>query len=197
MRRAQVIGAVFAQMAESGLEGLTLDRVAARARVSKGVVTYYFKSKRRLLLESFRAILESYNQEIMSRIKPGMSASELLLAIIQETLAPGGAHGSPGSGPSPDDYSKVLIHFYQKSVLYQEFRQTLLEMYGLFQDSTREVIRQGIEQGEFRRVDPEEAAYGLLALLDGILLHRAIGFRPLSLKRAETICRRQVENLRA
>ena len=197
MRRAQVIGAVFAQMAESGLEGLTLDRVAARARVSKGVVTYYFKSKRRLLLESFRDLLESYYQEIVSRIRPGMPASELLLAIIRETLAPGGAHGSPGSGPSPEDYSKVLIHFYQKSVLDQEFRQTLLEMYGLFQDSTREVIRQGIEQGELRRVDPEEAAYGLLALLDGVLLHGALGFRPIDPDRVRSLCREYVDRLKA
>lgn len=216
IRRAQVIGAVFGQMAESGLEGLTMDRVAARAGVSKGVVTYYFKTKKRLLLESFRTILESYNQEIMSRIDPDMPASEVAGVIIAATLRScqtgeeppgvGGPGAEPWSAdqegifrppPDSDDCTKVLFHFYQMAGLDDDFRRVAAEVFQGFLECTTEVIRDGIERGEFGPADPRETAYALLAMLDGILLHRAIGFRPLSLERAEKICRRQVENLRA
>ncbi len=50
----------------SGLsvEGLTFESVAKKAGVSKGVVSYYFKGKEDLILQSFRAFLDHYNQKV-------------------------------------------------------------------------------------------------------------------------------------
>ena len=42
IRRAQVIRAVIESVADEGLEALTMDGVAKKARISKGVVNYYF-----------------------------------------------------------------------------------------------------------------------------------------------------------
>jgi AcrR family transcriptional regulator len=53
IRRAQIMGAVIDCIAEQGLEALTIDAVAVEAGMSKGVVNYYFSSKRDLLLQSF------------------------------------------------------------------------------------------------------------------------------------------------
>ena len=78
IRRAQVIRAVIESIAEQGLEALTMDAVAKKADVSKGVVNYYFAGKRDLLLQSFHAFLESYNQKIADSIQPDMSAMEMM-----------------------------------------------------------------------------------------------------------------------
>jgi AcrR family transcriptional regulator len=50
-RREELLRAARAELAESGVEGLTLERVARRAGVSKGAVQYAFGSKDQLLGE--------------------------------------------------------------------------------------------------------------------------------------------------
>ena len=50
-RREQVLAAARGELAEAGVEGLTLDRVARRAGVSKGAIQYAFGSKDQLLGE--------------------------------------------------------------------------------------------------------------------------------------------------
>lgn len=50
-RREELLRAAQAELAESGVEGLTLERVARRAGVSKGAVQYAFGSKDQLLGE--------------------------------------------------------------------------------------------------------------------------------------------------
>lgn len=50
-RREGLLRAARAELAESGVEGLTLERVARRAGVSKGAVQYAFGSKDQLLGE--------------------------------------------------------------------------------------------------------------------------------------------------
>ena len=82
VRRVQVITAVIETIAEHGLEALTVDAVARQAGVSKGVVNYYFAGKRDLLLQSFQAFLESYNQQIVDRVQPEMGAMEMLEVVI-------------------------------------------------------------------------------------------------------------------
>lgn len=207
-RRSQVINAVFAQVAENGLEDLTLERIATRAGVSKGVVSYYFKNKKQLLLDSFRAFLESYNQEIVSHLQEDMTARDMARVIIQATLRPspdrppsqdraGPASPSPALEPAParDDYPKVLFHFFQKAILDKEFRDITVELFASYFEGTTRMIEYGMERGEFAPQNAAEAAYGLLVMLDGILLHRAIGFRPLAPEAAEGLCRSYVDGL--
>ncbi len=50
-RREQLLAAARSELAVNGVEGLTLDRVARRAGVSKGAVQYAFGSKEQLLGE--------------------------------------------------------------------------------------------------------------------------------------------------
>lgn len=54
--RRSLIDASFGILLEEGFGCLTLDRVAARAKVSKGALTYHFSSKRAL----HKALIESY-----------------------------------------------------------------------------------------------------------------------------------------
>lgn len=56
-RRESLLRAAQVELATSGVEGLTLDRVARRAGVSKGAVQYAFGSKEQLLGELAHATL--------------------------------------------------------------------------------------------------------------------------------------------
>jgi AcrR family transcriptional regulator len=59
-RRHQLIEATIDSIVKNGLAGTTLATVAAHAGLSQGVVVFYFKNKRQLLLETLRAHYEEY-----------------------------------------------------------------------------------------------------------------------------------------
>jgi hypothetical protein len=50
------------------------------------------------------------------------------------------------------------------------------------------IIQHGVAAGDFREVDPDETAYGLMALIEGMVLYRNIGFHPLSPQNYRAIC---------
>jgi hypothetical protein len=51
------------------------------------------------------------------------------------------------------------------------------------------IIQHGIAAGEFRDVDPDETAYSLMALIEGMVMYRNIGFRPLPPQNYRTVCK--------
>jgi TetR/AcrR family transcriptional repressor of bet genes len=206
IRRIQVIRAVVESVAEQGLEALTMDAVAKRADVSKGVVNYYFAGKRDLLLQSFQAFLESYNQQIVDLIQPDMRAMEMMGIVIDVCFPDGdvalplwkhdpkrGGEARPKDGPdftySIEQLGSVLVHFLTKTILDREFQAVYQKVYDTYLEGMKTIIRQGIATGEFRQVDPDEAAYGLMALIEGMVLYRNIGFRPLSPQNYRAVCK--------
>ncbi len=70
--RQHLIEAAYAVLLEGGVESLTLDRVAARASVSKGALTYHFRSKRDL----HKALIESYIAHMNEEMDKYTSAFE-------------------------------------------------------------------------------------------------------------------------
>jgi TetR/AcrR family transcriptional repressor of bet genes len=206
IRRAQVIRAVIESIAEQGLEALTMDAVAKKADVSKGVVNYYFAGKRDMLLQSFHAFLESYNQKIADSIQPDMSAMEMMGIVIDvcfpagdvalplwkhDPKIPGDAR--PQDGPDPtysiDQLGKVFVHFLTKTILDSDFQAVYQKVYNTYLEGMKTIIQDGIAAGEFRAVDPDEAAYSLMALIEGMVMYRNIGFRPLSPQHYRTVCK--------
>ena len=175
VRRTQIVKAVIDCIAEGGLEALTMDSVAKRAGVSKGVVNYYFAGKRDLLLQSFEAFLESYNQQIVDLVGPEMGALEMIEIVIDVCFPDGyvalclrkndpGIEDNPvprdGHDPtySIDQLGKVFLHFLTKTILDNDFKDVYQKIYGAYLEGTKSIIKEGLNNGEIRRVDPDQAA---------------------------------------
>jgi TetR/AcrR family transcriptional regulator, transcriptional repressor of bet genes len=206
IRRIQLIQAVIESVAERGLEALTMDMVAKKAGVSKGVVNYYFTGKRDLILQSFQAFLESYNQQIVDLIQPHMGAMQMM-AVVIDVCFPDGDVSLPlwkhdpkiqakirpkdGSDVSftIDQLGKVLIHFLTKTILDRDFQKIYQSVYNTYLQGMKTIIQHGIAVGEFRKVDPDEAAFALMAQTEGMVMYRNVGFHPLSSQTYRTICR--------
>jgi TetR/AcrR family transcriptional repressor of bet genes len=206
IRRTQVIRAVIESVAEKGLEALTIDAVAKRADVSKGVVNYYFAGKRDLLLQSFHAFLESYYQQIVDLILPDMKALEMMGIVIEvcfpdaDVALPLWKHdpkieekARPKDGPDPtysiDQLGRVLVHFLTKTILDRDFQEVYQKVYNSYLEGMKTIIQHGMATGEFQDVDPDEAAYGLMALIEGMVMYRNIGFRPMPPQNYRTMCK--------
>ena len=184
----------------------TIDGVAKRAGVSKGVVNYYFAGKRDLLLQSFEAFLESYNQQIVDLLRPEMGAMEMMEIVIDVCFPDGDValplrQNDPGIEDKPiprdgDDptYSieqlgKVFLHFLTKTILDNDFKDVYQKIYDTYLEGTKSIIKEGINNGEFRHVDPDQAAYSIMALIEGMVMYRNTGFHPLPPKTQRMMCK--------
>lgn len=85
IRRSQVTEAVLGIIAAEGMDGVTLDKAAKSAGVSKGVVSYYFANKETLIQESCKAFLESYATGIRTLMDLGME-NRLILRVVAYTV---------------------------------------------------------------------------------------------------------------
>jgi TetR/AcrR family transcriptional repressor of bet genes len=205
IRRAQVIRAVIESIADEGLEALTMDGVAKKARVSKGVVNYYFSGKQDLLQQSFQAFLESYYQRIADLIHADMTAWEMLSVVIDVCFPDSDVtlqlwqHDpklkdkiQPEQEPDLiypiEKLGKVFVHFLTHTVLDEIFETVYQTVYRTYLEGTQAIIEHGIDTKEFRYVDSQEAALGIMALIEGLVLYRNVGFNPLSAKEYRSLC---------
>ncbi len=88
LRRMETINATLECIYEHGIDHITLDMVVAKAGFSKGVVAYYFKSKKNPVLESLKAFLAAYNLKIGASIKADSHPFNMVKTIVEVALPP-------------------------------------------------------------------------------------------------------------
>jgi AcrR family transcriptional regulator len=87
VRRAQILKAAYHVAAGRGLDGLTVRRVAIRARVSPGLVLFHFRTKGKLVLALLDWLLETTTVlHITEDIARVPSSLDRLLALLQREM---------------------------------------------------------------------------------------------------------------
>jgi len=176
IRRKQLILAVLKCVADEGIDQVTLDKTAASAQVSKGVVTYYFKNKKSLLIESFREFLIFYFEKTESKLTADpieIQAGEILLIIAKVSL--GLISGEDDL--TQEDCKKILMQLYSRMTVSPEYRKMMKEVYEVYLDAIVETLRLGNSTGEFHIERIETTAVQLMALLDGLIIYSVMGFQ--------------------
>ena len=195
MRRAQVMNAALKCLADKGFEELTLDIVAEKAGVSKGVLMYYFDSKKDMMLQAFRAFLEYYNEIVEASVTLKMTAEEMLdlmMAFMFEDELPKRRKANSSQSGETDNRTsksgvridkgmmqKLFVHFYSKTLTDTDFQKVLNDVYKKYYKGMKQILRYGWLKREFHRVDTPKVSWGLMALAEGMILYKAIGFQPI------------------
>ena len=155
MMRAAIFEAAVSVLAEHGVEGMTMDRVAVAADVAKGSLYHYFSGKKDLLEFVHAKVIEPILQDL-----------EEIVATEQSAIAKLATH-----------LSKLLEYVVQHSQVFKLLFQDDAAQ-GLLQSSLRrtrdagsrhlaEVFRQGIAEGAFRPEDPLILTHMFLGLCKG------------------------------
>ncbi len=154
-RRDRIIDACLEVIAESGVAGTSHRKVAARAGVPLGAMTYYFEGMEELLREAFARFSTSVSDRFEHRMAAAAdihSAREAVASIILEDVF-------------GDDRELVLSH-----ELY-----TLAARDRFYRSITTDWMARSRAALE-RHFDPETARL-LDALIEGLSIHRALDSR--------------------
>ncbi|MEB3371719.1 TetR/AcrR family transcriptional regulator [Saccharopolyspora mangrovi] len=152
-RRTRIIDAALELIAEEGVSGTSHRKVAARADVPLGSMTYHFASMDELLREAFSRFTYAVIAKIERRLAAARDleeAREAVADIVHEDLF-------------ATDHDLVLTH----------------ELYALAarEPAYRELITEWMQRSQeaLARHFTSETARELDALIEGLTIHRALG----------------------
>jgi AcrR family transcriptional regulator len=177
--RERILRAATELIASDGIDEVRIARVANRARASTALVHHYFSTREELLAQ---ALLQSFELAADERFVAGpagaASATEGLAIAIDECLP------TPGEG----EREWILwVELWLRAAREPELRPVAGRMYESYREWVALVIRRGVENGEFREVDPGEVADLAMALFDGLGVRALIRDPAMSLERARRI----------
>lgn len=137
VRRQELLDAAFRVILRDGLEGATTSSIAEEAGASKGMVHFYFPSKRSLILAALRASHAHRAREVTIRLRAARTPQQRLAAFIDVTLGPDHLNHKQcavwiaftARALSDPDFARLLnvIRRRERSMLHHVLRQMLPE----------------------------------------------------------------------
>jgi len=192
IRRSQIINSTLECICIVGIEKMSLDMVSKEADCSKGVVSYYFKSKDNLILEAFRAFLTYYKIKIGSEVRQDSTPFEIL-QIVQKSALPQYYNTNNEPEPKlnvsdidgvelmnipPAKKAKLFVNFFSRAMIDTNLQGILQEVYKEDYAGISSIICYGNKIGAFKETDINKSAYAIMALYIGISMLRVVGFKP-------------------
>lgn len=176
--RAAILQAAAKEFSEYGVAGARTDAIARQASVNKALLYYYFKDKETL----YGAVLESafagLKEAVFRILDSDLPSQEKILAYVRTYFDFIASH---------QDYPKLM----QREMMRaregkSQHIERLIRQYiqPLFMRLS-EVLREGIERGEFRNVDPAHFVPSMVAMIvfyfsSAPVMKKIIGFNPLT-----------------
>lgn len=140
---------------EQGYYGLSMRQIAEDVGVTKAALYYHFKDKESLFL----AILETYLEKIENLIADieaeTLSSRERIRLLVTRVL-----------NQPVDQRAVIRLASQEMANLSAESRHSFGEIYHQrFINRIQTLLKIGIEEGEFRSVDPQVATWSLLGMM--------------------------------
>ena len=158
-RQAQIINSALAIALEKGFENSRMDDIVDHSKLSKGTIYYYYKSKKDLYLSLVDFWFIEYSTGILSTLDKKESASDQLIALFTYFIYQ--------YKKSPSTF-ELMIEFWRMSRLDNDFNYKLQKIHTQFLDYIAEIILTGIDNEEFKDVDPKITALSILINIEGI-----------------------------
>jgi AcrR family transcriptional regulator len=160
-RRDVLVRAGYAEILEHGIQGTTLDAVVARAGSSKGGALYYFPTKEDLLSGVLEWLLRQLNRTLDEVLRAQDSARGKLNSELEVLFH------------SAEVNRKLYLVFFDFVALgtrQERFRTLLVKFFEECRRRDVGIVELGVEEQQFRRVSPQDAAATIRALVDGYCL---------------------------
>ncbi len=160
-RRLTLLKAAFREVAEKGFSEVTLDDIARRAGVSKGVTLYYFDSKEDLFRELFSWLIDSIHgrmREAVAKEPDPVGKVRALVALIF---------------PSPSKnraFFRAFVDFCGLAARREPFREVNERFYAGCRQIDGGIVEEGMRRGVFVLRDSKEAGSTMRAIFDGLMM---------------------------
>ena len=175
VRRKEILDAARRVFEANGYAATAMEAVAEEARIAKGSIYNYFKSKhelfRAVFLEDMPKAYAEMELELASELASRRSASDKIQKILDLCFSRLQERTRMG---------KLILEFWAMAARGEqaELAATFEEGYSQWRSRIAGLIEEGLASGEFApQVQSDVAASLLLAVFDGILLQSLLNLR--------------------
>jgi AcrR family transcriptional regulator len=151
----------FTLFSRSGIDGVSLDQIAAHAGVTKGSLFWHFRSKRELIHAACAHYYQSYqrrvNEEIAPIIDPGRRLEHTLRSAVRTCLL--------------DEANRVFtLEVFTLSVHDEDIRRGWQQFYDSVRAFYVGLLKAAALAGAVNIEDPVQAVNLMLAAMEGVKL---------------------------
>jgi AcrR family transcriptional regulator len=168
LMRETVYKAARSVIEQYGWTGTTMDRVASEAGIAKGTVYNYFKNKRELMMVVMEKNIEPINEQVITIVqrKKFSTMKDTLSAIVETVIVE--------LIRNKKIIPAMILAFHEDGELRRKF-DPRSHPYQNVREVIHKVISQGVNNGEFRPIDPNLAEAMVNSLFSGISRQIALG----------------------
>jgi AcrR family transcriptional regulator len=160
-RKYQILNAAEEVFTKKGFDLARMDDIAEETGLSKGTLYLYFKSKDELIIAILDRIFEGIFKQLAARKNSELSAAEAIAQFTEEAIR----DYKRMMRIIPIAYEFLALAFRNKTV-----QKALQQYFRHYMDVLVPLIQRGIDNGEFRHVNPEEVAIAAGAIYEGTML---------------------------
>ncbi len=144
---------------------LTLSRVAAQAGVSKGLLTYYFGSKDKLIIETIRQYHAEQQILLQGLVALPLPLYAKLKLLVEATMP---------SRDAVDDELRFQVEVWSFAKTRPEALAAVKASYRNFRDACEQLLEAGVQEGAIQVEDRRWTYQVLHALIDGLSFQLAV-----------------------
>ena len=164
--RAAIMDATFRALATHGYADLTVQAIADEFEKSKSLIHYHYDSKADLMVAFMAHLLEEFIDEVEGG---GAADPRERLVRMAEIVVVG-----LGDDDATRDFHTALLGMRAQAPFEPELQEQLVENDRLIRGVVADIVREGIEAGQFREVDPERYAALFRSAIEGAQSHDVI-----------------------
>lgn len=174
-RRAMIEDAASACIAGGGIRAFTVDKVAAEAGVSRGLLMHHFGSMEGLLVAVYDRMYRDW-LDMMSAPRPGLSRIE---AIVEALVSP---------RLFGHDALKIWLTLWAEIANHPVLRDAHRRLLAGYRATIAEAMRDEA-RANGATIDADAAAIAFVCLIDGLAVQRCVDPGLMSEPEARAICR--------
>ncbi len=165
-RRLEVIAATRRIIVRDGIEAATTRTIAREAGYSNGVLTHYFADKDDILLSALHQTHERSRERRQHRMRSESSPLAILRELLLDTLP---------LDDERDVESRLKVNFLSRGLAAAPLAGAQRAERAHLRDTVRRLLGEARTAGEITTSDDlDDVADRLLALTDGLTLHRLL-----------------------
>ena len=159
LRKSQIMEAAQSVIIVKGYDQSRLDDIVQLANLSKGAIYWYYKSKKDIYLSLCDYWFDEYSEGVLHNLKDKKTSSEQLKVLFDYFI--------DQFDKNPATF-KMLVEFWRMAGLDDDFNSKLQDVYSYFLEYIIDIIKKGIDNGEFKKVDPRITALSIVVNIEGI-----------------------------
>lgn len=162
-RREEILRAALAVIARKGFAGTTTRDVTDEVGVTHGLLHHYFPAREGLLAAAFDLAAEEDLRHLQAEVAAGTDPLDRLRRYLRYY------------GPTSDDPMVLLwIDAWSEAPRNEALATTSRRQNTAWHTILRDLLADGAAAGVFTCDDPDDAAWVVIALLDGLALQRVV-----------------------